>query len=101
MDDLNFNRNKRYVDDSGLVRACWLLLPPYLLFAACVFWLREFPLWTFIVEAVFLTAFLMIITIICLKQKLYQRMVKIYLYVIFSAITLYLMHNLPGLSSAH
>ncbi len=79
----------------ALTKYCWLLLPPFLTFALCIFWLKAFPVWSYIVEGVFLAAFFVAVTVICVKYKAYMLMVKLYCYAIISAITFYLMSEVP------
>lgn len=86
---------KKFVDETTLVRCCWLLLPAVITYMICVFYLRTFPLWSYIVEGVFTVSFLVASTIVCVKQKNYLTLVKIYFSVITLAITLYLMSEVP------
>lgn len=85
----------KFVDEATLVKCCWLLLPAVVTYLICVFYLKAFPLWSFIVEGVFTISFLIASSIVCVKQKSYLTLVKIYLSIITLGITLYIMSEVP------
>ena len=86
---------KKYVDETPLNRCFWLLLPAVVTYLLCIFWLKEFPLWSYIVEGFFVLLFLGATIAVCIKQKNYLQMVKICFTVITSVIKLYLMSEVP------
>ncbi len=90
-----FQFQKKYVDETSLNRCLWLLLPAVITYLLCVFYLKDFPIWSFIVEGVFVLSFLVTSTVICIKQKNYVQLIKINFAVITMVITLYLMSGIP------
>ena len=92
---INLPPQKRLVDEGPMLKCFWLLLPAVIVYAICVFYLKAFPLWSLIVEGVSIVAYLIAITVVCLKQKIYMRLVKIYFSVITLGVTMYLMSEVP------
>lgn len=86
---------KRLVDETPLLRCFWLLVPAIAVYLICVFYLKAFPLWSYIVEGVSVIAYLIASTIVCVKLKTYQKLIKIYFTIISLGITLYLMSEIP------
>lgn len=82
---------KRVVDRTPLNRCFWLLLPAVIVYPLCLVYLRAFPLWSFIVEGLSIVAFLVAITIVCIRLKIYLTLVKLYFSVISLGASLYLM----------
>lgn len=78
-----------------MLHCLWLLLPAVVVYLLCVFYLRAFPLWSYIVEGIFIILFLTASTIVCVRQKNYLTMIKIYFTIITLAVTLYLMSEVP------
>lgn len=87
---------RRRLDDGQLTKITLLLLPPLGLFAYCGFWLKAFPVWYYIAVALFLVAFFVAATVICVKNKDYHSLIKIYLYGLSSALTFYAMSLVPS-----
>lgn len=86
---------KKFVDETPLLRCFWLLLPALIVYLLCVFCLKAFPLWSYIVEGVFTILFLVASSVVCVRQKNYLTMVKIYFSIVTLVITLYLMSEVP------
>lgn len=91
----NLLPQKKLVDQTPLLRCFWLLLPALVVYLICVFCLKAFPLWSLIVEGVSIVAYLIASTMVCVKQKTYLTLVKIYFTIITFGITLYLMSEVP------
>lgn len=92
---MRFPLQKKYVDETPLNRCLWLLLPAVATYVVCIFVLKDFPLWSYIVEGVFVLSFLVASTVVCVRQKNYQPLIKIYFTIITLVITLYLMSEVP------